>query len=524
MTDASSTDRLCETPATAEIAAWLRDLAHEGAHLRLDSRDVQPGDVFVAVPGGRVDGRSFIRVAAARGASAVLLEALGREQAAERYPVAAMAVPKLRDRLGEVAAAFYGDPSADMTGVAVTGTNGKTTTAFWTSQLFTALGLPCGTIGTVGSFFGGKSFEGPELTTPDAVSLQGLYADLKRAGAKAFAVEASSVGLEQGRLAKSRFAVGIFTNLSRDHLDYHKTMEAYESAKGILFAWPGLKAAVLNADDPVSAHFAEIAKAHGIPVWATGTNGRAAAFAAQTGAAHTVEANSIRHGEAGMAFELSVDGRTLSVSVPQIGVFNVSNALGVIAAALACGFALDKIAEVLPTLKSPPGRMEMIRAPGMPLGIVDFSHTPDALEKALESLRPAADARRGRLWCVFGCGGDRDRGKRPIMGEIAGQLADRVVVTSDNPRSEDPEAIISEVAAGCAEKAKLALEADRRQAIYRAVAEAAPEDIVLVAGKGHETEQITREGAHHFSDAEVLREAFNERREHALEAREAGAR
>lgn len=521
MTDAQACGAGLEGPATAEIAAWLKSLAHEGAHLRLDSRAVRPGDVFVAVPGERADGRAFIRVAAARGASAALYEARGLQTPAEHYPVASMAVPNLKARLGEIAAAFYGEPSAGMTGVAVTGTNGKTTTAFWTAQLFSELGLPCGTIGTVGCFFAGRSFEGPELTTPDAVSLQGLYSDLKRAGAKAFAVEASSVGLEQGRLAGSRFEVGIFTNLSRDHLDYHKTMAAYEAAKGILFAWPGLGAAVLNADDPVAEHFAGIAKAHGISVWATGTDGRAEAFAAKTGAAHFVEANRIRHGEAGMDFELFADGRRMEVSIPQLGVFNVSNALGVIAAALACGFPLERVAAALPTLQSPPGRMEMIRAPGMPLGIVDFSHTPDALEKALETLRPAAAARGGRLWAVFGCGGDRDRGKRPIMGGIAGRMADRVVVTSDNPRSEDPDAIVAEVAAGCAEKAKLLIEVDRRQAIYRAVAEAAPEDIVLVAGKGHETEQITREGAHHFSDAEVIREAFNERRERALEAREA---
>lgn len=499
----------------AEAAAWVKSLAHEGEHLRLDSRAVRPGDVFVAVPGATVDGRNFIRVAAARGAAGVLYEARDDVPAGEHYPVAARGVKNLKARLGEVAAAFYDMPSARMTGIAVTGTNGKTTTAFWTAQLLTKLGAPCGVIGTVGTFFNGRTFEAPELTTPDAVSLQGIYADLAAAGAKAFAVEASSVGLEQGRLTGSAFSVGIFTNLSRDHLDYHRTMQAYEAAKAELFRWPGLGAAVLNANDPVSAHFASVACEHGAALWFTGTDGRASELARAWPGARVLEADQIAMGERGMRFRLTFGELVETVEIAQLGVFNIENMLGVAAAALACGYSFDAVVAQLGALEAPPGRLEPVYAEGMPLGVVDFAHTPDGLEKTLESLAPAARARGGKLWVVFGCGGDRDPGKRPMMGEIAAKLAERVVVTSDNPRSEPPEAICRAVEAGArrVESASpVDVIVDRREAVIHAVLEAEPRDIVLVAGKGHETEQITREGAHHFSDVEVLREAFNERR------------
>ena len=390
-----------------DSVAWLKDLAHPGAHLRLDSREVKPGDIFCAVPGEKVDGRTFIRVAAARGAAGVIYEA-ETSQRPEHYPLPAKPVEHLRERLGEIAARFYDEPSAHMTGVAVTGTNGKTTTTFWTASLLTALGSPSGIIGTVGVFFAGRQIPAPHLTTPDAASLQGILKDLEETGAKSFVMEASSVGLDQGRMKGTHFKVGVFTNLSRDHLDYHQTMEAYGEAKGLLFAWPGLKAAVLNASDAWSRKYAD----------------------------------------------------------------------------------------------------------GMPLGVVDFGHTPDALEKAIECLIPNARARGGRLWTVFGCGGDRDAGKRPIMGEIAARLSDQVIVTSDNPRTENPQAIVDAIMQGVqavpgADQRTMAV-VDRREAIHRAVFAADAKDIILVAGKGHECEQILNDGPHHFVDGEVLREAFNE--------------
>ena len=457
----------------APILAWLRGIAHEGAHLRLDSRDVKPGDIFVAVPGERTDGRAFIRVAAARGAAGVLLEK--RDGEGGHYPVAALAVEGLKERLGEIAAEYYGNPSERMTGVAVTGTNGKTTTAFWTAELFTRLGVDAGTIGTVGAFFKGRRLPGPHLTTPDALSLEHLYAELLRAGARAFSVEASSAGLDQGRLNGSRFKVGIFTNLTRDHLDYHRTMEAYRDAKAKLFSWPGLEAAVLNAEDPASVEFARRAREAGVPVWATGAKEAAEAFAQREGAAHVVAASGVEPSSEGTAFTIHFDQCAARVELPIIGGFNVTNMLGVVAAALACGFGFGD-------------------------------------EKALKSLRPTAKARGGRLWAIFGCGGDRDRGKRPMMGSAASRFADRVVVTSDNPRSEDPETIIREILAGCDGPAEVTSRVDRREAVVEAVASAAPEDVVLVAGKGHESEQILKDGPHPYRDDEAVREGFNERR------------
>lgn len=500
------------TKSIEEVAAWLTSIVHEGAHLRLDSRAVKPGDVFVAVPGARADGRHFIRVAAARGAAGVLLEALPRGSAPECYPVASLAVDNLSEHLGEVATAFYGNPTAAMTGIAVTGTNGKTTTTHWIADMMSRYGSPCAVLGTVGCTFGGRHFDMPALTTPDAVSLQGVCADVKKAGAAAFAIEASSIGLEQGRLKGTAFDTAVFTNLTRDHLDYHGTMEAYCEAKAKLFAWPGLKTAVINADDPASVHMIEAARTVGADIWLTTVDGNVPA-----GVGRIVEARDVRASEAGTRFTLALAGEEVPVHMPQVGRFNVSNFIQAAAVLLARGASLADIAGWAETLASPPGRMQLFRAEGTPLAVVDYSHTPDALQKALESLRPVAEARGGRLWAVFGCGGDRDAGKRPVMGRIAATLADEVVVTSDNPRTEDPDAIIADILTGAE---GLAAEPDRRAAICRAVAGADARDVVLVAGKGHEDYQDINGVKHHFSDAEVVREAFNDRRVEWLKSRE----
>lgn len=495
-----------------EVTVWLKGLVHEGAHLRLDSRSVKPGDVFVAVPGLKTDGRAFIRVAAARGAAGVLMETPEGASDAERFPIASLSVDDLSKHLGEVAAAFYGDPSSSMTGIAVTGTNGKTTTTHWIAALLTNFGTPCAVMGTVGCKFEGKTIDMPALTTPDAVSLQGVYADLEKSGAKAFAVEASSIGLEQGRMTGSHFDTAVFTNLTRDHLDYHVTMDAYADAKAILFAWPGLRIAVVNADDPYAGHMAEVAEKNGAAVWATTMTG-IVPFKAD----HVVEASSVEATEAGTRFVMKVDGTATLVHLAQVGGFNVSNFIQAAAVLLAKGCDVERLASWAESLASPPGRMQLMRAEGAPLVVVDYSHTPDALEKALESLRPVAAARGGRLWAVFGCGGDRDAGKRPVMGGIAVQLADEVVVTSDNPRTEDPNAIIANITAG-AQSARVV--ADRAEAIRHAIAEARAADVVLVAGKGHEDYQEINGVKHHFSDVEMVREAFNERRVQVLRARE----
>lgn len=487
-----------------EIVAWLAAIVHEGAHLRLDSRAVKPGDIFVAIPGAKSDGRAFIRVAAARGAAGVLMQTREGTSDAEHYPIPTLSVDHLADRLGEVATAFYGAPSDHMTGIAVTGTNGKTTTTHWIADLLTKAGLACAVMGTVGCRFAGRAFDMPALTTPDAISLQGVYAAILAAGAKAFAVEASSIGLEQGRMTGSRFDTAVFTNLTRDHLDYHHTMDVYAKAKRILFAWPGLRVAVINADDPAGTLMAEAARENGVTVWAT-TMGGKPTFEAH----HVVEARDVQACEAGTRLTMVVDGVETPVQLSQVGLFNVSNFLQAAAVLLARRCDANMIAQWAETLASPPGRMQLMKADGVPLTVVDYSHTPDALQKALESLRPVAEARGGRLWCVFGCGGDRDAGKRPLMGRISAELADETVITSDNPRTENPETIIEDIRVGAPEAR---VESDRAQAITLAVSEAQAKDVILIAGKGHEDYQEINGVKHHFSDVEVVREAFNERR------------
>lgn len=486
-----------------EILSWLERSGRKGADLVLDSRRVKPGDVFVAVPGTKVDGRAYIRVAAARGASACLCERRP-EEGAERWPLPVLSVTNLSERLGEIAAAFYGDPTASMTGFAVTGTNGKTTTTHWIAALASALGTPAAVIGTIGCKLGAQHFEAPGLTTPDAASLERLFSEVARAGAKAFALEASSIGLEQGRMRGAHFTVGVFTNLTRDHLDYHGTMNAYGDAKAILMRWPGLKAAVVNADDPEGERMAREARAAGVAVWAATLEGRSPDWAD-----YVLEARNVRACESGMRFTIVKDGVEHEAFAPVAGRFNVMNLLEAAAALCAAGCAFERILPELARLEPPAGRMQMLVRDEAPLVVVDYSHTPDALEKALESLRPIAEHRGGRLLALFGCGGDRDPGKRPMMGAAAARLADRVIVTSDNPRSEDPAAIAAAVASGAPGSHTIL---DRGLAIREAVVSADARDVILVAGKGHEDYQEIRGVRHHFSDVEAVREAFNERR------------
>ncbi|EJX07351.1 UDP-N-acetylmuramoylalanyl-D-glutamate--2, 6-diaminopimelate ligase [gut metagenome] len=402
-----------------------------------------------------------------------------------------------------MASAFYGDPSRSMLGVAVTGTNGKTTTTHWIAELLSLTGTRAAVLGTVGCVFEGRHFDLPALTTPDAISLQTVFADLRAAGAEAFAVEASSIGLEQGRMKGTHFDTAVFTNLTRDHLDYHKTMEAYGDAKTILFAWPDLKHAVVNADDPFAATMTDVALSQGVDVWAVGT--QPITLAAQ----HVMTADNIRADRTGTAFTLHFEGRSRDLCIPQVGFFNVTNLMEAMAVLMAKGVEFEALLPLVSTLTPPPGRMQLVVKEGVPMGVVDYSHTPDALEKALESLRPVAEARGGRLWVVFGCGGDRDTGKRPVMGEIACRLADNVVVTSDNPRTESPEKILKDILQGAPSASCIE---DRRSAIVEAFSQAQPADVILVAGKGHEDYQDVMGVKYPFSDVEVVREVFNDLR------------
>ncbi len=498
--------------AAMQILAWLRAQAPDAfAHdLQLDSRRVGAGDVFVAtpgaIPGKSADGRSFIDAAVSRGAVAVIVEADGWQ--AREIGVPVLAVANLRRVIGQLAARFYAAPSEGLLGIGVTGTNGKTSCSQWIAQMLTLAGTRCAVIGTVGSGFPGALQADATLTTPDAITLQRAVKRFAHDGARALAMEVSSIGLDQGRVNGIKFDVALFTNLTRDHLDYHGTMERYEAAKAILFDWPTLTDAVINLDDAAGRRLvqrlANRARAGGVRITGYTTQGTEAPDAV----ARLLSASDLRATPDGLAFAIRGNGAAHAVSVSLVGEFNVSNLLGVVGAALACGVDLEQACALLPRLVPPPGRMQRFGGYGAPLVVVDYAHTPDAIDKALGALRPMAQARRGRLWIVFGAGGDRDPGKRAPMAQAAARGADRVVITSDNPRTEDPLRIIRDIAAGIPAGIAADEIVDRAQAIAHAVLRAAAEDIVLIAGKGHEDYQDVGGIKRPFSDIDEARAAL----------------
>jgi len=490
--------------ALAWLAALPPDPALARRELRLDSRAVRPGDIFIAVPGGTTDGRRHLDDAVTRGAGAVLVDADGWSARTGAVPL--LPVPGLRRQLGALASGYYGQPSAHLTSVGVTGTNGKTSCSQWIAQVLTREGRRCAVVGTIGVGFPG-SLAPAELTTPDAVSLQREVRRLVDAGAQALAMEVSSIGLAQGRLDGMRFEVALFTNLTRDHLDFHGTMEQYEAAKALLFGWPGLQHAVINLDDAAGRRYAALAHDRGVEVIGYSARGDAAARPI----APRLLARAVRATADGLCFELVADGKVWPIEVALVGQFNVANLLGVIGASLACGIPLGAAVAAASHLAPPTGRMQAADAAAKPLVVIDYAHTPDALAQALEALRPMVQARGGRLWVVFGAGGDRDAGKRAPMGAAAAAGADAVIVTSDNPRSEDPAQIVQQVAAGARGALHLATEIDRARAIDLAVAGAAPDDVVLIAGKGHEDYQIVGAARLPFSDLDVARRALAQR-------------
>ena len=466
-------------------------LAAQGAmieRLTADSRRCRPGTAFLAYPGERADGRAYIGDAVARGASAVLWEA-DNFVWAPSWRVPNSAVHGLKQRASELAAEFYGQPSHALWMCGVTGTNGKTSCSHWIAAALQASGTPSGIIGTLGCGFPGALREAGN-TTPDALELQATLAELRAAGARAVAMEVSSHGLAQGRVNAVRFACALFTNLSHDHLDYHGSMQAYAEAKAALFAMPGLEAAVLNLDD---AFGRELARRLARRVRCIGY----AMDAPLAGA--TDEFIGLQP-----SMQLVSSWGRAPLATRQVGRFNLSNALGVLGCLVARGIAFADAVRLLANLPAVPGRMEAVGE--RPLVIVDYAHTPDALEKALAALRPLAAERGGRLAVVFGAGGDRDPAKRPLMGAAAERGADRVIITSDNPRGEDPLRIIEAVASGMRDRARR--EPDRRRAIEMALLEAAPDDVVLIAGKGHESYQEIAGERLAFSDQAAARAAL----------------
>lgn len=489
------------------ISQWIATHA-PGGKLASDSRRIARGDVFFAYPGEAGDGRAFIEKAIEQGAAAIVYEQAGYTWN-PAWTLPHLALTGLKKNAGPIAHAFNGMPDARMFTVGVTGTNGKTSCAVWLGQAFARLGETAAVIGTLGvGLFKGRDeveFDVTGYTTPDAVLLAQKLAEMREAGATALAIEVSSIGLEQGRTSGMHFDVALFTNLTRDHLDYHGTMESYEAAKTRLFEWPGLKTAVLNLDDPAGLRLVNhlITRSSGtLPL--IGYTLRDSSAQPDIDGVAILRASQFKSRHAGTDFHLESPYGAASVRTQLVGHFNVSNALAVLGALLAKGVVLRSALDAIEALTPAPGRMQQVVGQDAPMVVIDYAHTPDALEKTLSALRQVAQERGGELWCVFGCGGDRDPGKRPQMGAIS-QIAQHVLVTSDNPRSEEPAAIIAQIVAGmdAAHPASTfqAVE-DRATAILQAVRHAAKTDVILLAGKGHEPYQEIKGRKMPFSDAD----------------------
>ena len=478
---------IADTPGVGDIVV---------SGLTLDSRQVKPGDAFFALRGTREHGIRFAPGAVARGARVVLAEAPAADTSAIDVPV--LWVDGLHGKVGEIAARFFGRPSESLHVIGVTGTNGKTSTVQLLAQALELLGHRAATIGTLGAGLHGRINEG-ERTTPDAINVQGLLASFRDQGATHVAMEVSSHALEQGRVGAVAFEVAAFTNLTRDHLDYHGSMEAYGEAKAKLFAWPTLKSAAINIDDAFGRSLAER-----LPQGA-----RTLRLSADGDAAAEVRATDVVTSSEGLAFTLHTPWGERAVRSRLLGRFNVTNLLAVVACLGAMGESFERIADAVAVLEPINGRMNRLGGvDGVPLAVVDYSHTPDALEQALKALRAHCE---GRLICVFGCGGDRDAGKRPQMGEIAERLADTIIITDDNPRTEDGDVIVANIVAGLRHPEAATVERDRAAAIQYALTSAKAGDVVLIAGKGHETYQEGATGKRPFDDLAVAR--------HVLEAR-----
>jgi UDP-N-acetylmuramoyl-L-alanyl-D-glutamate--2,6-diaminopimelate ligase len=464
--------------------------------LSADSRALQAGDAFVALRGASAHGLSFVANAEAARVAAILFEAPAPDGIVP--PANAVAVPGLRHKLGRLADRFYDAPSKRLAMTGVTGTNGKTSTVQLIAQALTLHGDRAGTIGTLGAGLYGELVAG-ERTTPDVIAVHRLIAQMRNAGATHVAMEVSSHALEQGRVDEVAFKVAVFTNLTRDHLDYHGTMDAYGTAKAKLFAWPTLEAVVINLDDAFGAELiAQVAD--GVKRIGVSSRGHSGAALAADNPALT---------PAGLSFDLVEAGERHAVASPLLGRFNIDNLLAVAGTLRALGWSMAEIAATLPKLSPVGGRMSRVGGDGRaPLIVVDYAHTPDALEQALASLREHTP---GRLTCVFGCGGDRDRGKRPQMAAIAERGADRVIVTDDNPRSENGDAIVVDIVAGFERRQVVRIERDRAKAIALALSDAGAGDVILIAGKGHETYQEVAGVKHDFDDLAVARELLGAR-------------
>jgi UDP-N-acetylmuramoyl-L-alanyl-D-glutamate--2,6-diaminopimelate ligase len=478
----------------SDVIATLAAQGIKPKALTTDSRQVAEDSLFLAYPGEHVDGRQFIGQAIAQGATAVIWE---KENFAwdVRWQTPNIAIDALRNQAGVIADSFYDHPSTKMWMIGITGTNGKTSCSHWLAQTLNALGRKTAVIGTLGNGIADSrsgALSAAINTTPDPILLHGMLADYLQQGAVSVAMEVSSHGLQQGRANGVHFDVALFTNLSRDHLDYHGDMESYAAAKKKLFEWEGLSCAVLNTDDAFGADMATGLVEAGKQVLTYGLD------------SGEIRGSHLMFSEQGLSMQVDTPYGQSLLNANLLGRFNAYNLLAVLATLLASEVELEQAIKVMGGIRSVSGRMQQLGGGEQPLVVVDYAHTPDALEKVLLALR---EQTRNQLICVFGCGGDRDSGKRPIMGEIASRLADKVIVTSDNPRHEDSHNIIKGIVAGM--RGDYEVEAERHVAISHAIHAAQPGDIVLIAGKGHEDYQEIGGVKYPFSDQKVAEEALH---------------
>jgi UDP-N-acetylmuramyl-tripeptide synthetase len=490
-----------------QAAQWLRTQVRGVLHT--DSRRVHEGDGFIAWPGGVTDGRQYVPAALQQGAQACLVESQGLADFAwsAQAPATVAAYDGLKAASGPIAAAYYEQPSHALDVLAITGTNGKTSTAWWLAHALQNVGRRCAIVGTLGV---GEvdALEVTGMTTPDPVLLQARLRDMVNAGVQACAIEASSIGVVEHRLAGTRVRVALFTNFSQDHLDYHGDMAHYWQAKRALFDWDGLQAVVVNVDDAKGAALAAELQARGdVTVWTY-------SCVQASSHAHHVQAHQVTHGDQGLCFEVVHQGQSFAMNTRLVGQYNVSNMLGVLCGVCALGVDMAAAVQACANLPAVPGRMQAVGGVNEPLVVVDYAHTPDAVAHAVQALQPLAASRGGQLVCVLGCGGDRDASKRPLMAAAAAQHAQHVVLTSDNPRSEDPQHILNQMLAGVSASESVHVVVDRAQAIAHTVQHAAATDVILVAGKGHEDYQDIAGVKHPFSDVAHAQAALQARRAH----------
>ena len=493
----------------ADVVAWLQ--AQGARRLVVDSRQVEPGDAFVAWPGAATDGRQYVGAAIKAGAVACVVESDGA-QAFDWGDAPVMAMPALKHLAGSLASSFYGKPSQDLCVVAITGTNGKTSSAWWCTQWLAEMHESVSMIGTLGAGSPARGLVPTGFTTPDPFNLQSLLRQFVDQGQRVCVMEASSIGIVEGRLNDTHIDVAVFTNLSQDHLDYHKDMASYWAAKRALFDWPTLQAAVVNIDD---AHGMELAhrllkERPQLQLWTLSINPQMVSPSQRH-----LKVVQRQWTPTGIFVSIQEDGpegvSLASAAFNVVGEYNLSNLLGVLAVLRWRGHTLQAATQVCRSLSAVPGRMQpaWTEAPSsVPLVLVDYAHTPDAVTQALHALEPLAQHRGGQLWCVLGCGGDRDKTKRPLMAAAAELGANHVVLTSDNPRSEDPVAILHDMQVGLQKPEQVHVELDRQQAIAWVIEHAQAQDVVLLAGKGHEEVQEIAGVKRPFSDAQHARQAM----------------